>query len=188
MKRIFLTISLIASVALGCDTTDTTGPVTFTSDDLSIVGTDQCMFFIEDDPLVAVITVVGSTVTMVVQSVNNPDAQFELTADDYDPAQNEVTVTGLSVNADNDPCVVQLDDAMRLTLADPDLSLEEQDSLAVVWNHAEEDISTAWMDACSLDENGDPLVDENNDPIILWFNELPCAGEANLTMTLEQAQ
>jgi len=188
MKRIFLTIALVASVALGCDSTDTTGPVTFTSDDLSIVGTDECMFFIEDDPLVAVITVVGSTVTMVVQSVNNPDAQFELTTDTYDPAQNEVTVTGLSVNADNDPCVVQLDDEMQLTLADPDLSLEEQDSLAVVWDHGETDISTAWTDACSLDANGDPLVDADDNPIILWFNELPCAGEANLTMTLEQAQ
>jgi len=146
------------------------------------------MFFIENDPLVAVITVVGSTVTMVVQSVDNPEAQFELTTDSYDPMDNEVTVTGLSVNADNDPCVVQLDDAMRLTLADPDLSLEEQDSLAVVWNHAEEDISSAYDDACSLDENGDPLLDENDEPFIRWFNELPCSGEANLTMTLQQAE
>ena len=84
--------------------------------------------------------------------------------------------------------MVELDDAMRLTLADPDLSLEEQDSLAVVWDHGETDISTAWTDACSLDANGDPLVDADDNPIILWFNELPCAGEANLTMTLEQAQ
>jgi len=187
MKRIFLLTAIAATLISACDSTDTTGPTNWTSDDLAIVGTDECGFFTPGEELRAVITVVGSTVTMVVQSVANPEAEFELTTDSYDPMDNEVLVTGLSVNTDFDPCVVQLDDAMRLTLADPDLSLEEQDSLAVVWNHAEEDISSAYDNACSLDENGDPLVDENDDPIILWFNELPCSGQANLTLTLEQA-
>ena len=177
MTRILLTIALAASVVAGCDTTDTTGPVTYTSNDLTYVEPDECDFFINNEELVAVVTVLGSTVTMVVQSVDNPDSQFEVSADDYDPMQNDVTLTSLSVNNDKDPCVVQLDDAFRLTLDDPDLSLEEQDSLSVTWDHAEMDISSAWTDACSLDADGDPL-DE-----ILWFIELPCAGEATLSMT-----
>ena len=177
MTRILLTIALAASVVAGCDTTDTTGPVTYTSNDLTVVGTDDCDFFTNNKQLVAVVTVLGSTVTMVVQSVDNPDSQFEVSAEDYDPMQNEVRLTGLTVNNNNDPCVVQLDDAFRLTLDDPDLSLEEQDSLSVTWDHAELDISSAWMEACSLDADGDPL-DE-----ILWFVELPCSGGATLSMT-----
>ena len=177
MTRILLTIALAASVVAGCDTTDTTGPVTFTSNDLTVVGTDECDFFTNNEELVAVVTVLGSTVTMVVQSVDNPDSQLEVSAENYDPMQNEVTLTGLTVNNSKDPCVVELDDAFTLLLGDPDLSLEEQDSLSVTWDHAEMDISSAWMDACSLDADGDPL-DE-----ILWFVELPCAGEATLSMT-----
>jgi hypothetical protein len=182
MTRIFLTIALVAGVAMGCDTTDTTGPNNYTSNDLAIVGTDTCELFIANDPLEAVITVVGSTVTMVINPVAFPDQTAEVTSDNYDPMQNEVRLTGLKVNADNDPCVVELDDVFTLTLDDPDLSLEEQTTISVTWDHAERDISSAWMEACSLDENGDPLVDENDDPIILWLVELPCAGEAELTL------
>ena len=69
MTRILLTIALAASVVAGCDTTDTTGPVTYTSNDLTYVEPDECDFFINNEELVAVVTVLGSTVTMVVQSV-----------------------------------------------------------------------------------------------------------------------
>ena len=185
MTRIFLTIALVASVAMGCETTDTTGPTSYTSNDLAVVGEDTCEFFIANQPHEAVITVVGSTVTMVINPVGSPEQAAEVTTDSYDPMQNEVLLTGLSVNTDEDPCVVELDDAFTLTLDDPDLSLEEQTSVTVTWIHAEEDISSAWDDACSKDENGDPLVDENNDPIILWLVQLPCAGEATLTLVQE---
>jgi len=188
MNRIFLTIALAASVAVGCDTADTTGPATFTSDDLSIVGTDECGFFTANESYEAVITVVGSTVTMVVESIDNPGPQLEVTTDSYDPMQNEVLLTGLTVNTNNDPCLVELDDAFTLTLADRDLSLEEQDSLEVDWIHAEKETSTAWTEACTREENGDLRVDGDDNPITLWFNELPCSGEANLTMTLQQSQ
>lgn len=182
MKKIILTIALVASVAIGCDTTDTTGPKSYTSNDLAVVGEDTCELFVAEEPLEAVITVVGSTVTMVINPVAFPDQTAEVTTDNYDPMQNEVTLTGFTVNDSNDPCVVELDDAFTLTLDDPDLSLEEQTTISVTWDHAEMDISSAWDDACSLDENGDPLVDEEDNPIILWLVELPCAGEATLTL------
>ena len=182
MKRIFLTIALVAGVATGCDATDTTGPNSYTSNDLSIVGTDTCELFVANEPYEAVITVVGSSVTMVINAVAFPDQTAEVTTDSYDPMQNEVLLTGLTVNTNNDPCLVELDDAFRLTLDNPDLSLEEQTTVTVTWDHAETDTSAAWDDACSLDMDGNPLVDENDDPIILWIVELPCAGEATLTL------
>ena len=185
MKKIFLTIALVASVAMGCDTTDTTGPNNYTSTDLAVEGTDDCEFFQPGEPLEAVITVVGSTVTMVINPVGSPEQAAEVTTDNYDPTQNDVLLTGLSVNTNNDPCVVELDDAFTLTLDDPNLSLEEQTTINAIWIHAEEDISSAWDDACTKDENGDPLVDANDDPITLWFNVLPCSGQATLTLVQE---
>jgi hypothetical protein len=70
---------------------------------------------------------------------------------------------------------------MRLGLDNAEVSIDQNSTLSVTWTHVEEDISTAYDDACTLDENGDPL-DE-----ILWFNDLPCAGEVNMTLTQSPA-
>jgi len=167
---------------MGCDSTDTTGPTTWTSDDLTIVGTDECNFFIEDTEYVAVITVTGTSATMVLSDVANPDQMVEMFTDNYDPMADEIRLTGVAIsdNPERAPCIVELDDAIVLTLDDTDVSLEENSSLSATWDHAEEDVSVAYDNACTLDSEGNPLE------LILWFNDLPCAGESALTFTLVQ--
>lgn len=185
MTRIFLTIALALSVAAGCDSTDTgndggtggsggaggeggaggsIGPLTWVASDLTIVGTDECMFFDEAEALTFEMTIQGSTVTMD-QTVTS----LTVSTDNYLPTDDEVTLTGSTENSNNDPCVVMLDDAFRLLLDDPSVSLDQNDTLSVTWDHVEEEVST---DECQG----------------VWFNDLPCAGEATLTLTQTPTQ
>lgn len=185
MKRILWTIALAASVAVGCGETDAAldggaggsggadggviGPLTWTSSDLTIVGTDECMFFLESEALTFEMTIDGTNVSMVTQLGDSPDSILAVSTNDYSPTDDEVTLTGTTTNDDFAPCEVTLDDAFRLGLDDPDVSLDQNDTLSVIWDHAEQELST--------DECGG-----------VWFNDLPCSGEATLTLTQQPTQ
>lgn len=180
MSRIFLTIVCAAAVAMGCDSTDTLGgggaggeggmggggigPLTWVASDLMIVGTDECEFFNEAEALSFEMTIDGSTLTMT-----EPDIGIVLSTDNYFDTADEVIVTGTAEDSSVAPCIVTLDDAMQLGLDNIDVSIDQNDTLSVTWNHVEEEAST--------DECGPGI----------WFVDLPCAGEMTLTLTQSPA-
>jgi len=182
MNKAFLMFALAAGLAVGCGDTDSTGtggaggtggvggtggtggtigPLTWTTPGLTVVG-DDCEFF-ADEAAEYEMTIEGSTVTLV---NTDPEVTFVLTADDYSPTQDEVRVTGVVENDTFLPCVVELGDAFRLELDDPDVSLDQNDTVQVTWDHSETDVS---------DMVGDCAGE--------WFVPLPCAGQATFTLT-----
>ena len=179
MTRIFLTIAIAAAVAMGCDSTDTLGggggggaggmgggsigPLTWIGSDITIVGTDECMFFNESEALTFEMTIDGSTLTLM-----DTDTSLTVSTDNYFDTADEVTATGSTENANFDPCVVMLDDAMQLGLDNTEVSIDQNTTLSVTWDHVEEELST---DEC-------PGV---------WFNDLPCSGEVTMTLTQSPA-
>ena len=182
MSRIFLTIAFAAAVAMGCDSTDTgndgglggeggaggaggsIGPLTWIASDITIVGEDECGFFNENEALTFEMTIDGSTLTLV-----DPDTSLTVSTDNYFDTADEVPVDGRAENSNFDPCVVQLDDAMQLGLDDTDVSIDLNDTLSVVWDHVEAELST---DECEG----------------VWFNALPCSGEVTMTLTQSPAE
>jgi hypothetical protein len=179
MKRACLGIAFICAVAaVGCGETDAAGtggsggaggaggapiigPMTWTTPGLTIVG-DDCDFFV-DEALVFEMTIQGSNVVM---TDADPESDLTVSADDYSPEQDQVRLTGLAMNSNFPPCVVELDDAMLLVLDDTDVSLDLNDTVQVTWEHVETDIS---------DTVGDCAGE--------WFVTLPCSGEATFTLT-----
>jgi len=180
MSRIFLTIAIAAAVAMGCDSTDvlgggggaggaggmgggTIGPLTWVASDIAIVGTDECEFFDPNEALSFEMTIDGSTLTLV-----QPATGLSVSTDNYFDTADEVTVTGVGQDSSQDPCIVMLDDAMQLGLDDVDVSIDQNDTLSVIWDHAEDETS---VDEC-------PGV---------WFADLPCSGEVTMTLTQSPA-
>jgi hypothetical protein len=167
-------ICAVGAVGTGCESDEggtggtggTIGPLTWTASDM-VVGEDTCDFFAPEEPLVFEMTIEGSTVTM---EVVIPEPQFgeplQASTDSYDPTANEVTLEGEALNDQFPPCVAQLNEAFELTLDDPDLSLDENTTVQVTWDHDELDVS---------DTVGDCVGE--------WPVPLPCAGEATLTLT-----
>jgi len=179
MTRFFLMIALAGAVAVGCDSTDTLGgggaggeggmggsgigPLTWVASDITIVGTDDCEFFDPAEALSFEMTIDGSTVTLM-----DTATSLTVSTDNYFDTADEVLLTGSAENDNNDPCIVMLNDAMQLGLDNIDVSLDQNDTLSVIWDHDELETST---DEC-------PGV---------WFVDLPCAGEATLTLTQSPA-
>ena len=179
MTKFFLMIALAGAVAVGCDSTDILGgggaggeggmggsgigPLTWVSSDITIVGTDECMFFNESEALTFEMTIDGSTLTLM-----DTETSLTVSTDNYFDTADEVTVMGRTENANFDPCVVMLDDAMQLGLDNVDVSIDQNTTLSVIWDHVEAEVST---DEC----------------MGVWFNDLPCSGEVNLTLTQSPA-
>lgn len=182
MTRIFLTIAFAAAVAMGCDSTDTLnggggggdggtggiggggiGPLTWVSSDLTIVPTDECLFFDETEALTFEMTIEGSTLTLF-----EPATGLEVSTDDYMETDDAVNVNGLAQDSTQDPCLVKLDDAMVLGLDNTDVSIDQNTTLSVTWTHAEDENSTNECDG-------------------VWLVPLPCSGQANLTLTQSPA-
>lgn len=181
MNKVFLSVAFVLALAAwGCESDSSTGgtggtggvggaggtggvigPLTWSTPGLTVVG-DDCDFF-ADEPLTFEITIVGSTVIMQDADVQS---SLEATTDDYSPEQDEILLNGLTTNDDFPPCVVELDDAFRLTLDDPDVSLDQNDTVQVTWDHVETDVSDV-ANGCEGE----------------WFVPLPCAGEATFTLT-----
>ena len=65
------------------------GPLTWVSSDITIVGTDECMFFNETEALTFEMTIDGSTLTLM-----DTDTSLTLSTDNYFDTADEVTVTG----------------------------------------------------------------------------------------------
>jgi hypothetical protein len=183
MNKVILAIGLIAVVAAwGCES-DTgiggsggtagtggtggsggvIGPLTWTTPGQTIVG-DDCDFF-ADEALAFEITIDGSTVIM---QDADPESSLEASTDNYSPEQNEVLLTGTTTNDNFPPCIVELEDAFRLLLDDPDVSLADNDTVQVTWDHTEADVSIVAGDC-----EGE------------WFVPLPCSGEVTFTLTQE---
>jgi hypothetical protein len=129
--------------------------------DVSTVG-DDCDF--GDLEGVFVIKTAGTTATMMLE-------EFVLDAgtEDYSPELDEVTMTG-SVVADEFEmefgCTVQLTDEFTLFLDDTSVSLPENSTVQVQWDHLEEDISDT-LGACED----------------VWFAPLPCTTAQDFTLT-----
>ena len=178
MSRIFLTIAIAAGVAMGCDSTDTLGgggaggaggmgggmigPLTWVASGITIVGVDECEFFNPDEALSFEMTIDGSTLTLA------QPGGLSVSTDNYFDTADEVAVSGVGEDSSQAPCIVELQDAMQLGLDDVDVSIDQNDTLSVTWDHAEDETS---VDEC-------PGV---------WFVDLPCSGEVTMTLTQSPA-
>ncbi len=137
----------------------TIGPLVWTSSNLTILGDDNCEFFDETVSETFVMNIDGSELTL-----EQPNTDFILSTNDYSPTDDVVVVMGSSTNNDNAPCEVQLNDDMTLNLDDASVSIDQNDTLTVSWFHDEEELSS-------------------NECAGVWFVDLPCFGEAELTLT-----
>ena len=168
MRKLHLVLILAAVVAVGCsDDEEGTGgtggtastTIFWTSSNFRIEG-DTCDFLV-DEELEFRMTISGSDVVL-----EDTGSGFEVSTDDYDEADDAVRLSNSVDNDDFFPCTVQLDDVMDLELDDPSASLEDNERVEVSWTHVEEDVSDVAGDC-----DGE------------WFVDLPCAGEATLTLT-----
>jgi hypothetical protein len=179
MKKACLTILLVASVAaFGCGDDEEgvggeggnggaggeggngggmIGPLTWTGTNLSIVA-DDCVFFDETLVETFVMNIDGSEVTLEI-----PETEFLVTTDDYAPTDDIVVLMGSATNNDFAPCEVELNDDFTIELDDTSVSLDQNDTVSVSWFHDEDDLSGGACDG-------------------VWFADLPCTGEATLTL------
>lgn len=194
MNKVFLAVALICGLAVGCDSADVApdggtggtggdggapiiGPLLWTTPGYDTEG-DNCVppFLVTPDgeALAFNITIQGNNVVMIdADPTANPDTALQGSADDYTPEADVVMLTNSRNNDQFEQefgCIVELNDAFRLELEDPDLSLDLNDTVRVTWSHDEEELSTDPEDACG----GTPPV---------WFNTLPCASVATFTLT-----
>ncbi len=135
------------------------GPITWVASDQMVVG-DTCGEFF--DPNAAKefeMTIQGSDMTLAWVGTS-----LVLTTDDYMETDDEVTVTEGRENSEFDPCVVQLDNAITLGLDDPDVSIDQNDTLTVSWFNTQAEVS---MDECEG----------------VWGFNLPCEAELSMTLT-----
>jgi hypothetical protein len=176
-------------LAVGCDSTslDGTGgtggtpiigPLLWTTPGLTIVGDDCDPAFLVDQPLSFELTIQGSDVLLIdADPTANPATALQGSTDSYVPTADVVLLTGTRDDDQyeaEDGCVVRLNDAFRIELSDPSVSLDQNATVQVTWTHDEADVSTVRADACS-------------DPVLVWFNGLPCASEATFTLTQDPA-
>ena len=99
----------------------------------------------------------GTNATMIVDGV------LEVSTDDYSPELTTVVMTGQVDNNEEPPCVARLLDEFTLRVDDPTLSLPDNDTLSVEWDHTEEDVSDGACDG-------------------IWFVPLPCDTFEDFTL------
>jgi hypothetical protein len=180
MRRVILVCFLSATVvATGCEAADEFlggggaggaggvgggEPSTETRWAISDVTTldDSCDF--GDLEGVFVIRTDGMTATMMLE-------EFVLDAetDDYSPDLDEVSMGGSVVDDEFEiefGCTVLLTDEFTLFLDDTSVSLPENSTMQVEWDHLEEDISDT-LGACAG----------------VWFVDLPCTTSQDFTLT-----
>ncbi|MGB5367824.1 MAG: hypothetical protein WBN15_20835 [Polyangiales bacterium] len=187
MNKVFLAVALICGLAMGCDSTDldgaggaggapVIGPLTWTVSDYTVV-TDACEAVAEDPPDFVFntfeITIDGDVATLVSEFDNFGGEPLGGVADPYSPDDNPVIfassyTTGVMETPD---CVVNVTDEYSVALEDPFVSLDQNATVEVTWNHDESDGSVT-PGTC------DPPV---------WFVELRCASQATFTLTQDPA-
>jgi hypothetical protein len=129
---------------------------------------DECGYFVENQPLSFAIETEDSTLTIESRPGASPfpGAGLFASTEAYSPTADEVTVTGQFTNTAFSPCEVRLDDRFELVLDNPNVSLEENETLSVTWTHGEEELS---VDEC----------------VGNWLSDLPCAGVAMFALARE---
>lgn len=190
MSRVLMAVALSACVlAFGCEDEEeggtggmggmggeggegggggSVGPINWTASGVTVVGDDDCEFFINpdtgDDFLEGetfIMEVDGSTVTLQLAGT-----ELIVGTDTYQVGDNPVVLTSTSTNSVDD-CEVELMEELTISLANPGEGLEANEVVSVDWFHDEFELSNM---VC----NGPPLV---------WFAELPCFSEATLTLS-----
>jgi len=188
MNKVFLAVALISGLAMGCDSTDTgnaggtggmpiIGPLNWNVSAYTVVGDDDCESASPTEPLTAFeITIDGNTATATLESLDlmvpGTGAPLGGIAMPYADTDDPVIFTASFMDsAESFPdCVVDATDTFTVDLDNPSVSLAENTTVQVTWNHAEIDGSTT-AGACT-----------NN-----WFVALPCESQSTFTLTQDPA-
>lgn len=181
MKRIFLVCLLVAGLGVGCgeDVFGTGGAggagiITTNWDvsDYTVDGTDECGAVTPNPPDFVLnafdITIDGSNAAL--ESVDVVLGGVTMT---YDPTDDIVVFTDSFTEspAAEPDCVVELTDTFTVELRDTSMSLDQNMTVDVTWEHGESDVS-AVPGTCT------PAV---------WFNiDLDCDSTASFTLTQQQ--
>jgi hypothetical protein len=143
-------------------------PITWTASAVTVVGDDQCEFFINPDTgddffegETFIMEVDGSNVTLELAGT-----ELIVGTDTYQVGDNPVVLSSTSTDSVDD-CEAQLMEELTISLANPDAGFEGNQVVSVNWFHDEFELSNM---VC----NGPPLV---------WFVELPCFSEADLMLS-----
>ena len=190
MSRVLLAMTLSACVlALGCDDEESgtggsagmggmggeggaggsIGPIEWTASSVTVVGTDECEFFMNPDTgddffegETFIMEIDGSTVTLQLAGTD-----LIVGTDTYQVGDNPVILSSTATSSVDD-CEVEIMEELTIEMADPEAGLEGNQVVSVEpWFHDEFELSN---DVC----NGPPLV---------WFVPLPCLSEATLTLS-----
>ena len=149
------------------------GPLTWTVSNYTVVD-DGCEAVSPTEPLNAFeLVIAGSGAVLESLDLEVPSTGEPLggIADPYSPDQDVVVFEasfqdGLATEPD---CVVDVMDTFTVELDDPSVSLDQNDTVQVTWDHDEaESPDSASEGACDL-------------PV--WFVQLPCASQATFTLT-----
>lgn len=192
MNKVFLAVALISGLAVGCDSTDTgntggaggapvIGPLTWTVSNYTVQPVqgimDACEAVTENPPDFVFntfeITIDGDTATLVSEFDNPSGEPLGGVADPYSPSDDPVIFVSTytdGVMAVPD-CIVEVTDEFSVALDDPLLSLDQNATVQVTWNHDESD-GSVMLGTC------DPPV---------WFVDLPCTSQATFTLTQDPA-
>jgi hypothetical protein len=167
---------LVAGLGVGCSEDGLgTEVITTTWDvsDYTVVGNADCGAVTEDplDPFNEFeITIDGSDAAL--ESVEFTLGGVTMT---YDPTADTVVFTDTFTDspAAEPDCVVELMDEFTVELENTSVSLDQNTTVQVTWDHEETDVS-AVPGTCTPD---------------VWFNVvLPCTEQATFTLTQQQTQ
>jgi len=183
MNKVFLAVALISGLAMGCDSTDTgiIGPLTWTVSDYTVVPvqgiTDACEAVTEDPDNGFVFNTFeirfDGDATLVSEFDNPSGEPLGGVADPYSPDDDPVIFVSTytdGVMAVPD-CVIDATDRYTVALDDPSLSLDQNATVRVTWDHNESD--------------GSAVLGECDPPV--WDVELPCDSQATFTLTQDPA-
>jgi hypothetical protein len=192
MNKAFVLCALAAcgSAVLGCGDdaagmggmggSDVIGPLTWNVSNYTVVvdseADDGCEAVSPTEPLTAFELVIAGTgavlesLDLTVPSTGEPLGGI---ADPYGPEQDVVVFEASFQDgpATDTDCVVDEMDTFTVELDDPTVSLDQNETVQVTWDHDEaESTDSASEGAC------DPPV---------WFVQLSCASQATFTLTQE---
>lgn len=181
MNKVLMMCILAAGLAIGCgeDSPFGTGgsggsgiiATTWDVSEYMVVGTDPCGAVTEDPPDFVFnafdITIDGSDAAL--ESVDFVLGGVTMT---YDPTDSTVIFTdSFTDGPDAVPdCVVDQTDMFTVELDDSSVSLDQNTTVQVTWDHDESD-GSAVLGTCDR-------------PV--WFVDLPCTSQATFTLTQVQ--
>lgn len=160
----------------GMGGSDVIGPLTWNVSTYTVVN-DECEAVSPTEPLIAFeLVIAGSGAVLESLDLTVPSTGEPLggIADPYGPEQDVVVFeASFQDGPATDPdCVVDVMDTFTVELDDPSVSLDQNDTVQVTWDHDEmESTDSAFEGACSPD---------------VWFGiQLPCSSRATFTLTQE---